>query len=147
MADLVTRFYAESTIEGSKRTLEWTSTLSSQVSCYDQLLPLTTTKAEVLTIATDEAGRTLEDITCLVLENRSSTIDIYAALSQSAKGVWHLIPAGKFMVFWSKSIDCDDDAAAGASPSFAPIAKVEAKAASGNPVLRVLAFDDTAVGS
>lgn len=149
--DLVTRISASALIEGVTRKLDFTATLTGQISCFDQLIPMTTTKSTVVGVGADDAGGTIEDWTCLYLENRSETAAeiIHVAISSSTdgKGIWMTIPASRAIVLWSKDFDCDDDAVAGATPSLSQATIVEARSASGNPILRVLAFDDTAASA
>ena len=150
MADVTYRHYCEATIGGAKKTVEHSGTVTGAVSVFDQVFPLSTTTATVLSIAADEAGGTLEDWSYLLLENLDSTIAINVAFSSTTdtENFTVQIPAGRFFVMWNRSFDADSTAAASdiATPA-SSIETVLAEAASGNPLLRVVAYDDTAVGS
>jgi len=149
--DLVVRFGIDALIQGARRKLDMALTDSGMVSCLDQLVPLSTTKTTLWSYAADEAGGVTEDWECMILSNEDSSIAVDVALSSSAANtdsVWVQIPAGRFFVLWNRKFLVDDDAVAGAAPpSYVNIELVEAAGASGNPIVRVLVFDDTAASA
>lgn len=150
MADVTYRLYTEATLGGSMKTVEHSGTVAGATQVYDQVLPLTETKATVLTIASDEAGATLESWSFLLLENLSSTsgenINVAFTSTGDTEHFVIQIPPGRFFILWNPDFDADSSAVAGAIPDPASsINLVEAITEAGNPLLRIVAYDDTAV--
>ena len=148
MADVTYTFTSEATLGGEKKTIDHSGTVSGVTQVYDQLIPLTTTTQTVLTYGAAEAGATLADWTMLVLENLSSTaaevINVSFSSTTHTENFVVPIPAGRFIVLWSRSFDADSSAAAGDIASIASsVEKVLVEAASGTPNLRIVAYDDS----